>query len=225
MDQQQVQKDQVIWHDTGVPMSSLFDDPYFSLEDGLAETRHVFLDGNDLPLLLQSGFRIAELGFGTGLNALATLELWDRLGLSGSFRFTSFEAFPMPVEDMQKSLAAWPELKAYADHLLSAWRDGRRVFEIGAMQVEIIEGDVRETLSDWEGQADAWYLDGFSPARNPEMWAPEVMAAVGDHTVKGGSFATYTAASFVRASLSDAGFDVQRVAGYGRKRHMSVGRK
>jgi len=220
-----VQKDQVIWHETGVPMSSLFEDPYFSLKDGLAETQHVFLDGNGLPERFVDGFHIAELGFGTGLNALATLDAWKRAEIPGSFRFTSFEAYPMPVRDMERSMSGWPELKPHMVHLLQAWTDGQREFNLGPMELKIVEGDVRETLPNWVGLADAWYLDGFNPAKNPEMWSADLMKAVFSHTSQGGSFATYAAASKVRRTLQDAGFKVERIKGFAHKRHMTVGRK
>jgi tRNA U34 5-methylaminomethyl-2-thiouridine-forming methyltransferase MnmC len=86
-------------------------------------------------------------------------------------------------------------------------------------------GDARETLPQWQGQADAWYLDGFSPAKNPELWADDLLAELGRHTAPGGTFATYTAAGAVRRALAAAGFDVSRQPGFGRKRHMSAGRR
>ncbi len=216
MDQNDLQSE-VTWRGA-VPVSSRFDDPYFSLKDGLAETRYTFLDGNGLPARFVDGFHVAELGFGTGLNALATLEAWT---VEGSFRFTSFEAYPMDARDMALALAQWPSLDSAG--LVEAWGNGSRRFKIGPMEVEVIVGDVRETLPLWEGMADAWYLDGFSPSRNGEMWSQEVLCGVGRHTKKGGSFATYSAASRVRARLEAAGFQVTRRAGFGRKRHMSSG--
>ncbi len=210
-------QDKVFWKD-GVPVSTLFDDPYFSLQNGLAETEHVFLAGNDLPARFRDGFAIAELGFGTGLNALAALKHWRG---SGQFTFTSFEAYPMPPADMKAALGHWPELNAAP--LLEAWGEGQRRIEIGPMTLEVVVGDVAKTLPAWTGSADAWFLDGFSPAKNPEMWQPEIMAEVARHTRPDGSFATYTAASFVRQGLSEAGFEIRRIPGFGRKRHMTVG--
>ena len=93
------------WHDQGVPVSTRFDDPYFSLENGLEETRHVFLSGNDLPARLHDGFHVAELGFGTGLNLLALWQMWRDAGVPGRLHFTTFEAFPMAPEDMARGLA------------------------------------------------------------------------------------------------------------------------
>lgn len=217
-------QEKVTWRDGALPVSALFDDPYFSLHDGLAETRHVFLAGNGLPERFHNGFHIAELGFGTGLNLLATLLAWKAAGRQGHFRFTSFEAYPMPAPDMARALAAFPEVAGVAGPLLAAWQAGQRSLELGPVRVEVIEGDARATLPQWAGRADAWYLDGFSPAKNPELWGEELLRAVAQHTTPGGSFATYTAAGFVRRGLQAAGFQVERQAGYGRKRHMSRGR-
>ncbi|MEO0865751.1 MAG: FAD-dependent oxidoreductase, partial [Pseudomonadota bacterium] len=112
------------WRDGQVPVSTRFDDPYFSLEDGLAETRHVFLDGNDLPARFREGFHVAELGFGTGLNLLATWAAWRVSGTQGALRYTSFEAFPMAPEDMAAALAHFPDLQTYADQMLAHWTAG-----------------------------------------------------------------------------------------------------
>lgn len=208
------------WRDGVIPVSTRFDDPYFSLNDGLAETRHVFLAGNDLPARLCEGFQVAELGFGTGLNLLALL---IAAAPATPIRFTSFEAFPLPADDIARALDHFPEARAVADDFLTQWQAGRRVMQLGLITAEIIIGDARETLPAWQGRADAWFLDGFSPAKNPELWSPELMAEVARHTAKGGTFATYTAAGHVRRALAEAGFAVERRAGHGRKRHMSAG--
>ena len=213
-------KAQLNWKDGQVPVSTRFDDPYFSLENGLAETRHVFLGGNDLPARLADGFQVAELGFGTGLNLLALAAAWQGPGVVG---FTSFEAYPMAPADMARALAAFPELGPLAADLVAAWGEGARRFRLGNLAVEVIIGDARETLPGWNGRADAWFLDGFSPARNPDLWAPGLMAEVARHTAPGGTFATYTAAGHVRRGLEAAGFAVSRMPGFGRKRHMSAG--
>lgn len=207
------------WRDDILPVSTRFDDPYFSLADGLAETRHVFLAGNDLPARFRPGFQVAELGFGTGLNLLAT-----RIAAGDTpIRYTSFEAYPLAAPDIERALGAFPEVAAVAGPFLLAWSKGLRSFDFGPVTVEVIIGDARQTLPLWHGRADAWYLDGFSPARNPELWGPDLMAGVARHTAREGTFATYTAAGFVRRGLSAAGFDVTRTPGHGRKRHMSRG--
>lgn len=211
------------WRDGIVPVSTRFDDPYFSLADGLAETRHVFLAGNGLPGRLRDGFHVAELGFGTGLNLLALWLCWQGAGAAGELRFTSFEAYPLRADEMARALAAFPEAAAVAGPMLAQWAEGARVITLPGLRAEVIVGDARQTLPAWQGRADAWFLDGFSPAKNPELWSEELMAAVAAHTVAGGSFATYTAAGHVRRALQAAGFAVERRAGHGRKRHMTAG--
>lgn len=208
------------WRDGSVPVSDQFDDPYFSLQDGLAETEHVFLGGNDLPVRFRPGFHIAELGFGTGLNLMAAWKLWEESGQEGALHFTSFEAFPMAPVDMAKALEAFPAVAPWAERFLAKWSgEGSCAFD--TLQFGMIRDDARLSLPEWTGQADAWFLDGFSPAKNPELWGEELMAEVARHTAPGGTAATYTAAGFVRRGLEAAGFTVTRIPGYGRKRHMT----
>jgi tRNA U34 5-methylaminomethyl-2-thiouridine-forming methyltransferase MnmC len=211
------------WRES-VPVSTRFDDPYYSLENGLAETRHVFLAGNDLPARFRDGFQVAELGFGTGLNLLASLQAWRAAGVPGVLHYTTFEAFPMAAADMIRAQVGFSEVGEIAEELAGHWQRGARAFELSDLRFEMIEGDARETLPDWQGRADAWFLDGFSPAKNPELWEEGLMAQVGAHTAPNGTAATYTAAGFVRRGLKAAGFDVTRVPGYGRKRHMTQAR-
>ncbi len=213
------------WREDAIPVSTQFDDPYFSLENGLEETRHVFLAGNNLPARFKPGFHIAELGFGTGLNLLTTWMAWDASGQSTPLRFTSFEAFPMSAPEMARALAAFPEVKDYAAKLVAAWAQDQTLATLDGIEARVIHGDARQTLADTPFEADAWYLDGFSPAKNPELWDEELIKQVGVHTVAGGTVATYTAAGFVRRNLEVAGFSVTRIAGYGRKRHMTTGLK
>ncbi|WP_241699708.1 tRNA (5-methylaminomethyl-2-thiouridine)(34)-methyltransferase MnmD [Tabrizicola fusiformis] len=210
------------WRDGVIPVSRRFDDPYFSLNDGLAETRHVFLAGNDLPARLCDGFHIAELGFGTGLNLLA-LAMVVPPGVT--LRFTSFEAFPLPADDIARALEHFPQARAIADPFLAQWAAGATSLSLPGVHAEVIIGDARDTLPRWQGRADAWFLDGFSPAKNPELWSADLMAEVARHTAPGGTFATYTAAGHVRRALTDAGFAVTRQPGHGRKRHMTTGRR
>ena len=210
------------WRDGDVPVSRQFDDPFYSLENGLDETRHVFLTGNGLPARFQPGFHIAELGFGTGLNLIAATLAWQAAGQDGALRFTSFEAFPLADEDLRKALAAFDVARPFADPIADALAGDGRI-EMPGLSAQIIFGDARATLPRWEGRADAWFLDGFAPARNPELWEPALLCAVADHTLPGGTCATYSAAGAVRAALADAGFTVTRIPGYGRKRHMTIG--
>jgi len=225
----QDQRAELDWRAGDVPASRRFDDPYFSLSGGLAEARHVFLAGNDLPARFAGGFAVAELGFGTGLNMLAAAEAWAGRwaagGAPGALCLTSFEAYPMGAADMARALAVFPELAPRAALLLAGLRAGSRVIDLGdGVWLEVIAGDARATVPLWQGRADAWFLDGFSPARNPELWEPGLIAAVGAHTNRGGTAATYSAAGHVRRALTGAGFDVTRVPGFGRKRHMTRAR-
>ena len=210
------------WRETDlgpVPVSLQFDDPFYSLQGGLAETRHVFLAGNDLPARFRDGFRVAELGFGTGLNFLTTLQAFRDAGITGHLRFTSFEAYPLSPDALAQALAPFA-----SDLPVTVLR------EVGDVtgpdfDLRVVIGDANRTLPDWAGLADAWFLDGFSPAKNPGLWTPQIIAAVAEHTVPGGTAATYSAAGHVRAALAEAGFTVTRVPGFGAKRHMTIARK
>ncbi|WP_370228015.1 tRNA (5-methylaminomethyl-2-thiouridine)(34)-methyltransferase MnmD [Cognatishimia sp.] len=219
------QSAELTWRDGTIPVSTRFDDPYFSLENGLNETRHVFLAGNDLPARFADGFHIAELGFGSGLNLLATWQAWDAAGMNGTLRFTSFEAFPMSASEMRRAHEAFPDLAPYATRLTQAWEEDPSLATLQGISARVILGDARTTLAKQEWLADAWFLDGFSPAKNPELWDARLMCDVGARTVSGGTCATYTAAGFVRRGLEEAGFSISRIPGYGRKRHMTVGVK
>lgn len=208
------------WRDGRVPVSRRFDDPYFSLDDGLAETLHVFLAGNDLPARFSDGFHIAELGFGTGLNLLAALQMWRDTGQRGVLHFTSFEAHPLTTQEMTRAHGAFPELNALAQDLAPMWANLPEI-DLPDLRFRLIVGDARDTISQWSGRADAWFLDGFSPAKNPELWGRDLMANVFARTRENGTAATYSAAGDIRRRLSAVGFDVERAEGFGRKRHMT----
>lgn len=216
------------WREGSVPVSERFEDPYYSLHDGLAETRHVFLAGNDLPERFCDGFHVGELGIGTGLNLLALWHLWQQHAPEGTLFYTGFEAFPMGASEMKRALAPFPELAALAPALLTAWESGAAGFEAEGLVARFVMGDARTTLPAWAHAApapviDAWFLDGFAPARNPELWEPDLLACVGQSTRAGGTVATYSAAGAVRRALEAAGFEITRVPGFGRKRHMTRG--
>lgn len=220
----QIENAKLEWRDGELPIAIAFDDPYFSITNGLEETRYVFLSGNDLPNRFVKGFHIAELGFGTGLNLLAAWQSWLAAGMTTQLHFTSFEAYPMRLEDMRRSLSSWPELLELSEVMLTHLQDGFAI-ETSTLKAQIIIGDARSTLPKTTLMADAWFLDGFSPAKNPELWGEKLLMDVGQHTNQGGTFATYTAAGFVRNALRDAGFEVERTKGFGRKRHMSLGKR
>ncbi len=211
------------WQDGVIPVSRRFGDPYFCDQNGLAESRHVYLGGNDLPGRFKPGFHIAELGFGTGLNMLAAWHSWRNSGCAGALRFTSFEAFAMQPADMARALEPFQELAPLSRAFLAACKDGEGRLRLDRIEVHVIPGDARQTLPNWHQAADAWFLDGFSPAKNPELWQADLMEEVARHTRAGGTFATYSAAGHIRRTLRDVGFRTDRVAGFGRKRHMTTG--
>ena len=176
-----------------------------------------------LPDRLRPGFHVAELGIGTGLNLLARSWRWSgRLG-AVRIRYTGFEAFPLSANDMRAALAAFPEVADVAEPLR------RRVGRRRAAFRDRDRGDLhlRRRARDparWPDKADAWFLDGFAPARNPELWETRLLAEVARHTAPGGTAATYSAAGEVRRGLAAVGFAVERRPGYGRKRHMTAAR-
>lgn len=222
----------VSWDAGDVPRSSVFDDTFYTRSDGQAETAYVFIDGNGLPERWTGNrdFSIAELGFGTGLNFLETWRCWTATrSPSQQLLFTSFEAYPINVDDMARALAQWQTLAPLSRALISRWRDTTALPGIWQMdqqtKLQVIPGRAEATLKSWDGQADAWYLDGFSPARNPDMWGPDLMQQAHDHTRPDGSFATYTAAGEVRRNLEAAGFSVSKRKGFADKREMLLGRK
>ncbi len=216
----------LIWDDDGTPRSGRFGDIYFSPEDGLAETRAVFLEGCGLPegFAGRDHFCVAELGFGTGLNMAALLMLWcDHAEPGARLSLFSIEGFPLAREEAARALSAWPELEPATRALLDVWppsTPGIHRLDLPAFNatVDLAIGPVKQGLSSWTGSADAWFLDGFSPATNPDMWSPEVMAQVAARSRPGARLATFTVAGAVRRGLTEAGFAVDKRPGHGRKR-------
>ena len=215
------------WRDDGAPVSRTSDDVYFSADDGLAETRTVFLNGCGLPDAWagREQFTVAELGFGTGLNFLALWELWaaTRPSPSARLNFVSFEGTPLDREQAQRAHSKWPDLKVYADKLIDRWPDRAR----GVRQIEWPDAGLRLTLHiddisvalpDARFSADAWFLDGFSPAKNPDMWDPALYPRLAERSASRARLGTYTVAGHVRRGLTEAGFTVEKQPGHGRKR-------
>jgi tRNA 5-methylaminomethyl-2-thiouridine biosynthesis bifunctional protein len=214
------------WRDDGLPRSALYGDVYFSSEDGLAETEAVYLDGVGLPQAWagRRRFTVGELGFGTGLNIAALLTRWrEHRSPNGRLHIFSVEAHLMGAADARRALARWPRVEAAAQALLAAWPRDLPLFhridlpEFHAV-LDLAVMDADSALDRWAGRADAWLLDGFSPALNPAMWSPALMAKVAAHSAPGARAATFTVAGSVRRALADAGFAVERRPGFGRKR-------
>ena len=205
-----------------VPVSEAFGDPYYSFEDGAAEARHVFIKGTALESRIAGGFHIAELGFGTGLNFAIARDLWRTKGTPGRIIYTGFECAPMARPDLNRAIGAFPELAAHGADIATLLTSPHRLVT-DEIDARLIVGDARACLPAWQGAVDAWFLDGFAPARNPELWEPPLLQAVFARTRPGGRFATYSAAGDVRRALGATGFVVTRQPGFGRKRHMTTG--
>ncbi|WP_246659199.1 tRNA (5-methylaminomethyl-2-thiouridine)(34)-methyltransferase MnmD [Rhizobium sp. FY34] len=215
-----------------MPYSTQFGDHFYCQTDGRQECGHVFLAGNGLPQRWPASgtFCIGELGFGTGLNACETFRQWKSAERgSAILHFTSFELYPMQAPEIDRALSHWPEIDAERQALVAAWPDepgGIIDLQLAPnMRLTVICGRAQETVPQSETPFDAWFLDGFAPSRNGDMWSLELMNAVFDKTVEGGSFATYAAAGFVRRNLQAAGFAVERRPGFAGKREMLCGVK
>jgi len=217
---------ELIWKPDGTPVAAAMDDVYFSVEDGLAETRAVFLAGCGLPARWagKDQFTVAELGFGTGLNLLALWQMWKTHRPSPTARldFVSFEGFPLPRAEAGRALTRWPELSDLAKELLAKWPVRAR----GVQHIQLTDGvrltlhidDVARAMPNSRFQADAWFLDGFAPAKNTDMWAPELYPLIMARSAPGAWIGTYTVAGAVRRGLAEAGFEVSKQPGFGRKR-------
>ncbi len=222
------------WNDDGVPLSPLYDDFYFSTDSGIKESEYVFLKHNRLPerfsqLSEEKTFTIAETGFGTGLNFLCTWQLFNRLaGNNCRLHFISIEKHPLTSSDLEKALSLWPELEPLARQLTTAYLPACRgqhhlIFQQGRVSLTLLMGDVSETLPQLDGEIDAWFLDGFTPARNPDMWQPELFRLMADKSRPDSTYATYAVARPVRQGLSEAGFTLNKAPGFGEKREMLYG--
>lgn len=222
------------WQD-GVPESRLFGDVYFNRDNGLEETRHVFIGHNQLPerfatLPDHASFVIAESGFGTGLNFLAAWQAWRNTPASQStiLHFVSAERYPLTRDDLTRALALWPELQDLGDELIRHYpplvRGVHRVLlDGGRVRLTLYFGDVLDAWRELEFTADAWFLDGFAPSLNPGMWLDDAIHQIRQHSKPGTTLATFTAVGRIRRALADTGFSMTKVAGFGRKRDMLTG--
>nr|WP_228483667.1 bifunctional tRNA (5-methylaminomethyl-2-thiouridine)(34)-methyltransferase MnmD/FAD-dependent 5-carboxymethylaminomethyl-2-thiouridine(34) oxidoreductase MnmC [Enterobacter hormaechei] len=226
----------------GTPVSRDFDDVYFSNDNGLEETRYVFLDGNHLgtrfPEHPRRLFVVAESGFGTGLNFLTLWQAFDCFRAAypeatlQRLHFISFEKFPLTAHDLRLAHQRWPELAHWAEQLQTQWPPAiggchRLILDDGRVTLDLWLGDINDLtdkLDDSMNQkVDAWFLDGFAPAKNPDMWSPHLFSAMARLARPGATLATFTSAGFVRRGLQEAGFTMRKTKGFGRKRDMLVG--
>ncbi len=234
---------QLQWDEDGQPVSSVFGDVYFSRANGLEETRHVFLQHNQLSerwqqLTAGEHFTIAETGFGSGLNFLAAWQLWlNTAPASAQLHFVSVEKFPLTKPDLQRALALWPELDEFIAQLLAAYPTfvgtgfHRLSFMDGRIKLTLIINDAstgfaqllattHPAFASQCAKIDAWFLDGFAPSKNPQMWSDALFTAIRQLSRAGTTAATFSAAAIVKQGLTLAGFTIQKVAGFGRKREM-----
>lgn len=225
---------QLDWDEHGQPLSRSYGDVYFSRANGLEETRHVFLAHNRISERCQAlaaggSLVIGETGFGTGLNFLCAWQAFaEHAPADARLHFVSVEKFPLSATDLQRALALWPELAPFATPLLAQYRAihpgfQRLLLDGGRVVLTLMIGDVLDCLPQLDAQVDAWFLDGFAPAKNPEMWTPELFAELARLSAPGATLATFTSAGFVRRGLIEAGFAMVRVKGFGHKREMLAG--
>ena len=233
------------WQD-GLPFSNLFQDVYFSRENGFREKQYVFLEGNHLAERWQAMcrdsyefFTIAEIGFGTGLNFLLTWRLWlEKAPDKAKLYFYSCEKFPLNKNDLTKCLAIWPELDEQSRQLVAAYPQltpgfHQLSFADGRINLILMLGEASSCLSELiisgdhqldallRCQAiDAWYLDGFTPSKNEELWSDTLFGLIALLSGKGTTLTTYSVAAAVKTRLTSVGFIIHKLPGYGQKRHM-----
>ncbi|MGL6072319.1 bifunctional tRNA (5-methylaminomethyl-2-thiouridine)(34)-methyltransferase MnmD/FAD-dependent 5-carboxymethylaminomethyl-2-thiouridine(34) oxidoreductase MnmC [Craterilacuibacter sp.] len=221
------------WQD-GQPSSLDYGDVYFARDSGLDETRYVFLDGNRLAgrfanLAAGETFTVGETGFGTGLNFLCTWQLFKtQAPASARLAFVSVEKHPLSPADLSRALAAWPSLAREAAQLVDAYHGieagyQHLLLDKGRVSLTLLIGDALETLPELDAQVNAWFLDGFAPVKNPEMWQAPLFKQLARLSAPDATLATFTSAGFVRRELAIAGFSIKKTPGFGRKWAMTVG--
>ena len=211
-----------------IPLNTTFGDTYYSILNGKKETEYVFINGNKLSQKWKEkkSFVIGELGFGTSLNFLVTLGRWRKQRKQNQkLLYVSVEKNPLTEDVIVKAVSQWPELNDDAQWVTQNWgKIKNEITEVDRQtKIRVVVGEAENALDEFPSEVNAWYLDGFAPDKNPEMWSKEVIKKIATKTAKGGTCATYTAAGWVRKNLEDAGFKVERKKGFGNKRHMTVG--
>lgn len=214
------------------PVSTAFDDIYFSNSDGIGESRYHFIDGNQLPQRFlectPTLFTVAESGFGTGLNFLLTAQLWQKTAPAArQLHYISVEKYPIskPLLAQIYQQQQWQSpLSAQLLHDYPPPNVGEYQLKITKnIQLTLLFGDALARFSAYDFTADAWFLDGFAPAKNPDMWTQELFDCMAAHSHDSTTFATFTAASAVRRGLQRAGFKVNKGKGFGHKRERLLG--
>lgn len=218
----------------GQPYACNFQDVYFSTDNGLLETDYVFLQGNNLATRWlnpdMQTFKIAETGFGTGLNFLYASKAWlETAPQQAKLHYISVEKYPLNIQDITSALNFWPQLKAISEPFILQYErliGGIQTILLydNRVQLSLLIGDATECLSQVDDKIDAWFLDGFAPAKNPDMWQAALFQQIARLSTPPATFATFTSAGDVRRGLIDAGFEVSKRAGFGKKREMLTGR-
>jgi tRNA 5-methylaminomethyl-2-thiouridine biosynthesis bifunctional protein len=222
------------WSEDGSSLrATAFDDVYFSKDGGLEEARAVFLAGTGLPEAFRNRdrFALCELGFGTGLNVLAAWAAWKKTrSPHAQLHISTIEAFPLARADAARALAHFPELAGESERLLACWPVRARApqrfwFPDDGLSLTVFTGEAETILRGLSGQFDAWFLDGFAPARNPGMWTPALFGEIARLSAPGARAATFTVAGEVRRGLEAAGFAVEKQPGFGKKRERLEARR
>ncbi|MCJ8331982.1 MAG: tRNA (5-methylaminomethyl-2-thiouridine)(34)-methyltransferase MnmD, partial [Lentisphaeria bacterium] len=212
------------------PYSEQFDDIYYS-EDGLSESQYVFIDANKLPDTFKDAetYTITELGFGTGLNFLLTAKAFlENAGPAARLDYISFERYPLTKEQLSEANKEWPELSSICDELIAQYPPEFfqchyiKLFN-DRLRLCIVHGDALDMLKTMHYQSDCIFLDGFDPAKNPDMWSVELFQELARLSKPGTQISTYTAMGEVRRNLIDAGFEIKKMKGFAKKRHMLHG--
>ncbi len=225
----------LIWTEHKAPYSTRFDDIYFMPENGLEETRHVFLNANELDQRWQSlqptdAFNIFECGFGTGLNFLATAEAWLNGQYASYLNYTAFEGYPLSSVELDKALEAYSSNLSLIETLKSLYislLDGETVTITENISLRLIickASELSATKSE-DIQYDTVFMDGFSPAKNPDMWSLELCQWLYEHCKPSATLSTFTVAGFVKRNLKQAGFKIAKVPGFSKKREMLTAKK
>lgn len=215
------------------PYSLDFKDVYYSSDDGLAETEYVFIKHNQLverfSSLQATEFSIVETGFGTGLNFFSAIQHFiARAPASATLRFISIERYPLKPADLIKANQNWPMFSELVTQLQSTYsqiKDSYNPFSLcqNRVKLDLWIGDISECLQHIQTLADAWFLDGFAPSKNSDMWSEKLFTEVARLSKASTTFATFTSASQVRRQLQTVGFKVHKAAGFGKKREMLYG--
>jgi len=216
------------WHD-GIPRDAVTGDIYYKPDDAPGEIATVFLRGIGAPDLWRgrATTTIGETGFGMGLNFLFLWQLFRRTG-TGRLHFVSVEGYPPSPADLARAHAAFPELADLSQALRAAWPPpviGFHRRRFGPVCLTLMIGPVETMLAQLEAQVDAWFLDGFAPARNPAMWSPAVFDQIDRLSAPGAPAASFTVAAAVRQALRARGWQVEKAPGHGRKRDRLVAMK